>query len=95
VAICLNTQEVYTSPDPNGSGTDVVTIVIVENVNVTPENCGMVALSGAEYQSIVSGPFALTAEQGAQVGGAILLVWAIAWVFRALSRILSTDEKET
>lgn len=36
----------------------------------------------------------ITPAQGAEIGGAILLVWAIAWVFRALSRALSTDEKE-
>lgn len=94
MAVCLNTQEVYTSPDANGGGTDVVTIVIVENVNVTPETCGMVALSGAEYESIVSGPFALTAEQGAQVGGAILLVWAIAWTIRVIARFLLPSHEE-
>jgi len=36
----------------------------------------------------------ITAEQGAQIGGAILLVWAVAWVIRALSRVISTEEKE-
>lgn len=36
----------------------------------------------------------ITAAQGAQIGAAILLIWAVAWVFRALSRTLSTDEKE-
>jgi hypothetical protein len=36
----------------------------------------------------------ITAAQGAQIGGAILLVWAVAWVIRVLSRFLSTEEKE-
>ena len=88
MAICLGIQPIQGDPD-------MVDFVIIGNTSTPPENCAMVALTGAEYQSIVSGPFALTVEQGAQVGGAILLVWAIAWVFRALSRILSTDEKET
>lgn len=52
-----------------------------------------------QYQQLLSGelgnnPWSLSPEQAAQIGGAILLVWAIAWVFRALSRILSTEEKE-
>lgn len=52
-----------------------------------------------QYQQLLSGelgnnPWSITAEQGAQIGGAILLVWAAAWVFRALIRLLSTDEKE-
>lgn len=38
----------------------------------------------------------LTPEQGAQIGGAILLVWSIAWVIRVIARVLiQSDERET
>lgn len=52
-----------------------------------------------QYQQLLSGelgnnPWSISPEQGAEIGGAILLVWAIAWVIRALSRLLSTEEKE-
>lgn len=94
MAVCLNTQKVYTATGTQGNSTNVVTLVIVENTNTTPETCGMVALSGQEYAAYTGGPFSLTAEQGAQVGGVILAVWAAAWVFRALIRLLSTSDGE-
>lgn len=94
MAICLATQSVFVSPDPNGGGTDIQTFVVVENTAVTPESCGMVALSGAEYAAYTGGPFSLTAEQGAQVGGAILLVWAVAWTIRAVARVITQTDVE-
>lgn len=36
--------------------------------------------------------FDLTPEQGSLLGAAILGVWAIAWVFRAVARALDSDE---
>lgn len=96
MAICLSTQQVYTATGTQGNSTNVVTLVIVENTSATPESCGMVALSGQEYAAYTGGPFSLTAEQGATVGGAILAVWGAAWVFRSLMRLLSTSpEKDT
>lgn len=50
--------------------------------------CGQVLASATE---IGQSPFALTTEQGAQIGGAILLVWALAWVVRMLVRALNVD----
>lgn len=68
-------------------------------IDVSPQpsdvtTCALVVASGYEHGQFSSSPWVLTEAQGAQIGGAILLVWAIAWVFRALSRTLQSDEKE-
>lgn len=60
--------------------------------------CSFVAITPQEFVSLTTeGPFNLTPEQGSQIGGAILLIWAAAWVVRALSRTInaSSSEKET
>lgn len=68
-------------------------------IDVSPQpsdvtTCALVVASGYEHGQFSSSPWVLTEAQGAQIGGAILFVWAIAWVFRALSRTLQSDEKE-
>lgn len=52
-----------------------------------------------QYKQLLSGelgnnPWSITPEQGALIGGAILLVWAAAWVFRTLIRLLLTSDEE-
>lgn len=51
--------------------------------------CGLVLVSGLEAHS---SPWNLTLEQGSQVGGAILVVWALAFVFRMFIRALNVDK---
>lgn len=51
--------------------------------------CTLVVTSGADA---LNSPFALSPEQGSQVGGAILGVWAVAYVFRIVIRALSIGE---
>ena len=53
--------------------------------------CPLVLVSGPEA---ALSPWALTPEQGAEIGGAILLVWAIAFGFRAVARTLSTAQSK-
>jgi len=48
----------------------------------------LVALSPAEYQSVMSNPLFLTLEQGALIGGAIAAVWASAWGIRVILGML-------
>lgn len=71
-------------------------------IDVSPQpsdvtTCALVVASGYEHGQFSSSPWVLTEAQGAQIGGAILFVWAIAWGIRALARaLLHTDEeKET
>ncbi|NMG45548.1 hypothetical protein GPA22_17680 [Aromatoleum toluvorans] len=52
--------------------------------------CALVVTSGAD---VLNSPFAFTPEQGSQIGGAILGVWALGYVFRILVRALSIGDK--
>lgn len=65
-------------------------IYVVDPQPVTVAECGLVLVSG---QEAVSSPFSLTNEQGAQIGGAILLVWAAAWGCRTLYRQITYQEE--
>lgn len=53
--------------------------------------CGMVIVSA---DSVMNTPWALTPEQGSQIGASILLVWAVAFSFRMIVRALSTVDSE-
>lgn len=55
-------------------------------------SCQMVVGS---YSEINSDVMQLTPEQGALVAGAILTLWAIAWVFRMLARTLNVGDMES
>lgn len=72
----------------------------------SPETCpsnGRVMLTGNDWMSmnyglsnVLNSPFLMSEVQGAQIGGAILLVWAVAFVFRVLARVIyqSSNERE-
>lgn len=69
--------------DPNGA------VYVVDPQPADTSACGLVLVSGLEA---ASSPWALTPEQGSEIGGAVLLVWALAYVFRVLIRVLNVDE---
>lgn len=69
--------------DSNGS------LYLVDPQPVDTSACGLVLVSGLEA---ASSPWSMTPEQGSEIGGAILLVWALAYVFRLLVRALNVDE---
>lgn len=56
---------------------------------------GHVLLSAAEFAHLALNPFVLTLEQGAALSVAIAAVWAVAWAFRALASVASTDGVST
>jgi hypothetical protein len=57
-----------------------------------PEPCStFVLISPAEYSAVSQSPLNLTPEQGALIGSAILLTWAMAWGWRALEQVISDD----
>lgn len=57
-----------------------------EGSTCAPE--ALVLLTQAEADQAFTSPFALTVEQGFELGGSILLLWATAWAFRAISSML-------
>lgn len=69
--------------DSNGA------VYVVDPQPVDTSACGLVLVSGHEANS---SPWALTPEQGSQVGVAILLVWALAFSFRVVIRALNVDQ---
>lgn len=56
--------------------------------------CPLILMSPAEVGQQSSELWLMTPEQGAQVAGAILLLWAIAWVFRQFIGMLRTSTNE-
>ena len=68
---------------PDGS------VYVVDPQPVDTSACGSVLVSGLEA---ASSPWSMTPEQGSEIGGAVLLVWALAYVFRAVARALNVDE---
>jgi len=64
-------------------------VYVVDPQPADTSACGLVLVSGLEAHS---SPWALTLEQGSQVGGAILAVWALAFVFRVVIRALNVDQ---
>lgn len=65
------------------------TVYVVDPQPADTLACGLVLVSGVEA---ASSPWSLTLEQGSQVGGAILAVWALAFVFRVVIRALNVDQ---
>lgn len=64
---------------------------VVMDVDPQPSDvssCTLVLAVPAELQNDV---MALTSTQGAEIGGAVLLVWAGAWVIRQVARALNVD----
>lgn len=64
-------------------------VYVVDPQPVDTAACGLVIVSGLEAHA---SPWALTLEQGSQIGGAILAVWALAFVFRMVIRALNVDQ---
>jgi hypothetical protein len=68
---------------------------VLEAVDPQPAEvsaCALVLQSGSD---LGNSPWSLTPEQGSEIGGAILAIWGLAYVFRILVRALSiSDPKE-
>lgn len=69
--------------DSNGA------VYVVYPQPVDTSACGLVLVSGQEANA---SPWALTVEQGSQIGSAILVVWALAFAFRMVIRALNVDQ---
>lgn len=63
----------------------------VEPQPVSVIECGLVVSSGA---AAVASPFHLTVEEGAQIGFAVLLIWALAYGFRLLARVGNFNDND-
>jgi hypothetical protein len=51
---------------------------------------GFLILTPAEYAAISVSPFRLTLAEGALIGGALAAIWASAWAWRQLRRMLDS-----
>ena len=49
-----------------------------------------VVLTQAEFDNYTASPFRLTTAEGGQISGAILSLWALAWGFRQLMRLINS-----
>lgn len=64
-------------------------IYAVDPQPVVTGSCSLVLVSGEEAGNDL---LKLTAEQGSQIGVAILLVWALAFTFRMIIRSFNVDQ---
>lgn len=62
-------------------------------VSIDPATCQAVLESGSEYNGW-SQLFALSIDDAQTIGVHIMLVWAIAWTYRALARVLLSPSNE-
>lgn len=64
-------------------------VFVVDPQPVDTAACGLVIVSGQEANA---SPWSMTPEQGSEIAGAVLVVWALAYVFRVCIRALNVDE---
>lgn len=86
MAICLNTVN-----NPSG------TLIAIQDPQPSDiSTCNMLLISAGEYQNSFGAvnPFALTVQEGAQLGGSILLVMAVAWVIRQFADVIKSSSKD-
>lgn len=62
-------------------------------VQVDPEGStcapdALVLLTQSEADAAFQSPFALTVDQSFEIGGAILLVWSVAWGIRVIASLI-------
>lgn len=70
----------------------------LQAMNPQPSDLSSCSLVAGSYSELVPEILMLTPEQGAQIGAAIWLVWAIVWGFKMIAKALyfsDSDEKET
>jgi len=67
-------------------------LILVEPQPVDLSNCSIVVGNYGEMSSELT---RISPTEGAQIAGAILLVWAIGWAFRMVARSLNVDDKES
>jgi hypothetical protein len=72
------------------SGADGV-VRVAQSQPAAVADCTLVVLAPAEVQS---NPFVLSMQDGAQVAGAILLVWGVAFALRMARRSINLGEFE-
>lgn len=65
-------------------------LVVADPQPVDMAACGLVVVSGIEA---AASPWSMTPEQGSQIAGAVLAVWALAFVFRMFIRALNVDQQ--
>lgn len=88
---------VITASRPDGSLYDTLEVVPMVPGGgapaIDPSTCQAVLESGSEYNGW-SQLFALSIDDAQTIGVQIMLVWAIAWTFRALAKALISPSNE-
>jgi hypothetical protein len=88
MAACLTFTTV-----PGSSPVDVLTVDTAHTADSCPSQLLVMnvqdwsAFNNSMSSALIS-PWVMTEIQGAAIGGAILLVWSVAWIFRVFARIV-------
>ena len=87
MAVCVQITNI-------GPTANLVQLVSPQPAEITA--CQYLLVTPGEYQNSFGAvnPFALTVQEGAEVGGAILLLMAVAWVFRQFANLINQSSKE-
>jgi len=69
--------------------------LLVPTAAVSPCPTGqLVAYEQAEINALMVSPWNMSPDEAGQIGAAVLLVWAGAWAFRTLARLLAPDTSD-
>lgn len=98
MAVCVEPISFFAFPGPSGSTRYEYTALIpIDPQPGDVSTCSQILITGGEYANSFSldSPFILNETQAAQIGGAILLLWAVAWGIRLFGRmILSSSNNQ-
>ena len=70
----------------------ITTLQFSTNTTCTPSE--IVLVNASEFGRATESPFRLSLAEGGVIAGAVLTIWATAWVFKAVTKSLSSGDPE-
>lgn len=98
MAVCVQSAVVYAYASTSGGSLNAYSVLTpLDPQPASLADCGQLLISGGEYVNSFSSnsPFVLDPSQAAQIGGAILLLWAVAWVIRVVARMIFSSSNNS
>ena len=94
--LCLLPTVSYVCSNATGTTCTKKTVtLLLPSASVSPCPTGeILALQQSEFDAATVSPWNMTPVEAGQIGGAILLVWAGAWAFRTIVRLMAPDSSD-
>jgi hypothetical protein len=92
VSQCVVPFSTFTCSNSGGTScTKVAVTVYVPSSAVPCPSNGFRLLNDLEFGHSQANPFVLSASDALLISGAVIAVWAAAWAWKALGRVLASD----